>query len=463
MIPPTSWSHRLGYALLFAAPLVFFGFKHRRNDDRLFLPGRTSSGHHQIEAQCSACHTPLSGVAEESCLRCHGESLRARNDSHAPSKFQDPRMADQLAVVDARSCLPCHREHRPEARMRGGVTIATTFCVGCHAEIERERPSHVGFAADGCASAGCHNYHDNRALYRDYLVEHRNDPGLLPRPRVPLVDSAGRRAPFTTAPQPLVPRADVPAQVRGGGDLVGPTVEWTASSHARGGVNCTSCHQSLTGSPHSRAVKGGASGPDWRWTVDDAVCASCHRGEHEGFTAGKHGMRQAVGLTEMTPALARAPMHEEALGRKLRCTSCHSAHRFDRTKAAVESCEGCHDDGHTRAYRQSPHFTAWQRELEGATPEGSGVSCATCHLPRETVRVSGHDAIRVQHNQNGNLRPSDRMVREVCSHCHGVGFALASLADQEMVNRNFRGSPAAVRTGMTLISEGELRHESKRK
>jgi predicted CXXCH cytochrome family protein len=453
-----TWARRGGYALLFAAPLGFFGFQHRNNDDALFLPGRTSDGHHQIEQQCTACHSPLSGVNEESCLRCHGASLRARNDSHAPSKFEDPGRADQLAVVDARSCLPCHREHRAEARVRGSVTVAATFCFDCHQQIASERPSHAGLPADGCASSGCHNYHDNRALYQDFLVKHRKDPPLLARPRIPFLPTGHARPAFSAAPRPVVPEADVPAGVRSQGDVVGPTVEWTASAHARAGANCTACHQSLAAPPGSTALKGGGQ---WQWTVDDVVCASCHGDEQEGFNEGKHGMRQAVGLAAMGPALARAAMRDEASNKRLRCTSCHTAHRFDRMRAAVDSCESCHADDHTRAYRQSPHFTAWQKEQQGVAPEGSGVSCATCHLPRHQVRVAGKEEVRVQHNQNHNLRPNDKMVREVCAHCHGVGFSLAALADPAMVARNFQGAPVAVRTGMSLINEGE--HKDGRK
>jgi hypothetical protein len=48
----------------------------------------------------------------------------------------------------------------------------------------------------------------------------------------------------------------------------------------------------------------------------------------------------------------------------------------------------------------------------------------------------------------------DRMARDVCMHCHGLGFSLESLADRELVERNFIGSPAAgIRTSMTFVKE----------
>jgi hypothetical protein len=124
------------------------------------------------------------------------------------------------------------------------------------------------------------------------------------------------------------------------------------------------------------------------------------------------------------------------------------------------ACEGCHDDPHTLAYRSSPHFTAWQRELAGEAPAGTGVSCATCHMPRQTIRArEGAAGVRVQHDQNGNLRPPDRMAREVCISCQGLSFSLAALADSPLVTRNFRGRPAAPLTGMTLVEKGQV-HEA---
>jgi hypothetical protein len=90
-----------------------------------------------------------------------------------------------VAVVDARRCVACHREHRPRLTRAMGVTIADDHCFYCHADIADERPSHRGFAAEGCASAGCHNYHDNRALYEDFLVKHLDEPETLPQALLP--------------------------------------------------------------------------------------------------------------------------------------------------------------------------------------------------------------------------------------------------------------------------------------
>jgi len=60
-------------------------------------------------------------------------------------------------------------------------------------------------------------------------------------------------------------------------------------------------------------------------------------------------------------------------------------------------------------------------------------------MPRE--KPENGAAVVVQHNQNDNLRPSEKMVRNVCTSCHGVGFSLDSVADPELVRANFAGRP----------------------
>jgi len=144
----------------------------------------------------------------------------------------------------------------------------------------------------------------------------------------------------------------------------------------------------------------------------------------------------------MTPGQARRPMQPDARDRALGCTSCHGAHAFDTRAAAAESCLGCHADEHSRAFEGSPHERLWQAELAGTGAPGSGVSCATCHLPRKTHRQGETSGVRVEHNQNWNLRPNEKMARSVCMNCHGLPFVLDALADPALIARNFTGQPA---------------------
>ena len=58
------------------------------------------------------------------------------------------------------------------------------------------------------------------------------------------------------------------------------------------------------------------------------------------------------------------------------------------------------------------------------------------------AEVQGHERVLVQHNQNANLRPNEKMLREVCQDCHGLPFALDALADPALIRNNFKGAPA---------------------
>jgi predicted CXXCH cytochrome family protein len=380
----------------------------------LFLPGQTSAGHRQIEDRCEVCHVRAFMDAEDfqrACLECHGDELRTAEDSHPRSKFTDPRNADRVAILDARNCITCHAEHTPETTRVMGVTLPGDLCFHCHREIAGERPSHRGAGFDSCATSGCHHFHDNRGLYEDFLRAHLDEPELLPTRAVP-----------ARTPRPASGRAlaeadrDAPAALP---DLARHAREWAASSHARAGVNCSDCHAPARAS--------------WSDRVAPATCGRCHEGEQAGFERGRHGMRVGAGLTPLKVAHAILPMRADAAERELGCASCHSAHVFDPGVAAVEACLRCHADDHSLAYEGSPHA-----RIDAAPGDESRVSCATCHLPRAERRPG---VVEVEHNQNDNLRPSDKMLRTVCMRCHGLGFSIDALADVELIRSNFRGSP----------------------
>jgi len=426
----------IAWILLTACVAAYGGFRLKSQDQTAYLPGPTSNGHHQIEMACASCHTPFNGVTNEACLKCHGEQ-RTAADSHPESKFNDPRNADRVAKLDARKCTTCHAEHWPEGTHREGYTLPIDFCVECHADVGTERPSHEGISFTTCSDAGCHNYHDNRGLWEDYLKKHIGEPKMLAKPEVPV------RNP-TTLPsrhKPLIAKdQDAPRTVSMSVALVS---DWEESSHAKVGINCSGCH-------------GGKNGAAWENKPSLTVCATCHAPEDKGFREGRHGMRVAAGLGPMSPGRARLPMKPEAKDRELGCHSCHGTHKYDTSQAAIYSCLGCHDDEHSKNYLRSPHFKAWEAESSSKSPRGTGVSCATCHMPREKRQNA---PVAVQHNQNDNLRPSDKMVRNVCTSCHGVNFSLDSIADPDLIRQNFDGQP---KTHVASIEMVEKRAQGKR-
>ena len=379
------------------------------------LPGETTHGHYQIELACSACHDASSAasasaddVMNDACVRCHGEQLRDADDTHPARKFNDPVHADLLATLDAQSCLSCHAEHVPERTTAMGLTMPVDYCWHCHQDVGDSRPSHVGMTHDTCATAGCHNYHDNRALYEKFLDNHYGQPDLL---------AEFTRLELTSVAPPAAP----PAAAHPAGLDIAPEIlsDWSADAHAAAGVNCGGCH--------------GGDDVDQPWTdsVSLETCGGCHQRQSGSFVQGRHGMRLSpdlgVELSPMTPAMARLPMHADAAHRELTCNACHSGHRFDTAFAAADACLQCHADDHSLAWRDTAHAGS-----------DVGVTCATCHMPRTE---SDDGTVWVNHNQNTTLRPNETMARQVCLDCHGLEFSLSSLADVDAARSCYAAAP----------------------
>lgn len=404
-------------------------------DKSLYLIGQMTGGHAQFGLQCSSCHAkPFSGKEglQKACLDCHAKELKEADDSHPKSKFTDPRNADRVAKLDARYCVACHVEHKPETSYVMGVTLPPDFCVTCHYDIAEDRPSHKGLEFNTCQSAGCHNFHDNRALYEDFLLKHAADKQMLQsqlllvrnyKAKYRLDQKAGLSADIKPI---LAGREDVPVGLK---QRIKVPANWHKTVHARAGVNCLKCHKATL------------STKDWVDKPQHDVCKHCHKQEHATFLQGKHGIRLGLKLSPMTPAKARISMKKKALHKDLNCNSCHKAHQRNTRYAAVDACLACHDSRHVNNYKKSPHFNLWKKELAEIGRPGTGVSCASCHMPRRKYISAGNDYVWVDHNQNANLRPNEKMIREVCMNCHGLGFSIDSLASEQLIHSNFNGKP----------------------
>jgi len=218
---------------------------------------------------------------------------------------------------------------------------------------------------------------------------------------------------------------------------------WAASKHMTAGVNCMDCHTDETNQP----------GVEWIENPTEKTCYECHDAEVEDFYKGKHGMRLKAELSPMTPAMARIPMHEDAAHKALNCSSCHTSHNYDRQFASYQACIQCHNDEHTQNYENSQHFKTWKNEVAGTREHGSGVSCATCHMP--TVERSGQ--LFVNHNQNGNLTPNEKMLKDTCIQCHGAEFAMSALADSSIITGNFHKKPEKRHPGVQWAAESAIK------
>lgn len=383
----------------------------------VFLPGETTHGHYQIEMKCAACHEPGGSVREQSCRDCHTEELRVARDTHPESKFRDPTKAVLLEKIDARSCIACHTEHAPERTHDMGLTLPADYCFHCHQTIAEERPSHNGLSYDSCSTIGCHNFHDNTALYENFLMKHQAEPDILDSPLLPV------RPDRSVSDSEVALRADefdAFSSRAGDASLI---EDWAESAHAASGVNCSGCHQ-----PDPKK--------EWTDAVSHEACRRCHSSEVDGFLAGRHGMRLSLTLPPLKVRDARLPMRTSAAHRELTCSACHPAHNYDTRTASVDACLTCHDDSHSQAYTQSAHFGLWEAERKGDAPAGSGVSCASCHMPR------GDDGrVLANHNQSFSLRPREKMLRAVCLNCHGMQFSLDALADPQKQSTCYSGKP----------------------
>ncbi|MCC9600669.1 cytochrome c3 family protein [Stieleria sp. JC731] len=428
-----------------------------------WLPGKTTHGHYQIELDCDACHSASnskegptsSDVMQDACIRCHGDQLKDV-DTHPAKKFNDPTNAELLATLDAQNCLSCHAEHVPHQTLAMGLTMPADYCWHCHQDVGDSRPSHQGMAFDSCATAGCHNYHDNSALYEKFLDDHFGQPDQLDVAVTPsrntLASLSGDQLPRKGWSKPAIglDDADFPETTESNPQLLR---DWAETAHAAAGVNCSGCHVT-----QSEAAQNDDSA-SWSDSVAMETCGQCHDKQVDTFLDGKHGMRLAAGLTPMTPDQARLPMNHDAAHRELDCNACHNDHRFDTQFAATDACLQCHNDDHSLAHVQSPHGQLWRDEVLHKGEQGTGVSCATCHMPR----LEGDDGIWVNHDQNANLRPNEKMAREVCLNCHGLEYSLSALADEELIRNGFAGEPSERNKSVEMAHQWFLERAKKRR
>lgn len=429
---------------------------------RIFLPGQTSDGHHQIEMACTSCHTePFGGkeVIQAACTNCHADELKRIKDSHPKKKFTNPRNVETLSKLDARYCITCHTEHKPETTSKMGLTLPKNLCIKCHINIQEERVTHKDLDFNSCSNSGCHNYHDNKALYERFLLKHRDEPTHLKTQTVEKRDLLSFLEETERYPSDQYPIAAlIPEQTDAPQDLLDQYTRHEndfTNKHIIAGVNCSACHQ--RDDPTTQEIT-------WVNKPDYQVCSNCHPAETNGFLESKHGMRLRAGLSAMTPENARLAMKPASHGTAMTCMSCHSAHTFDTQQAATASCLQCHDDEHSNNYLSSPHATLADKEQSGELPANSSVTCSTCHLPR--VWHDNEEEIErvlVDHNQNNTLRPNEKMLRPVCLKCHGLAFSIDALADPALIKNNFNGQPAKHINSIDMAVEAERLHLEKRK
>ena len=220
--------------------------------------------------------------------------------------------------------------------------------------------------------------------------------------------------------------------------------QWQASVHALNDVNCSSCHQD----EKSQTFVSHPTGES---------CQSCHEEAVNTFLLGKHGIRLLEGQSPLQPSMARLPMQPEAMAQPMTCNSCHDVHSVQTVSAATDACLTCHKDTHSLNYQNSKHAELFEADRSLPRPSNESVSCATCHLPRHTVKSGQGMVTHVNHNNTYTLLPRDRMVQEVCMNCHGVEYSYNSIFDDELVEANFDKAPTQEMETFELVRALEAR------
>ena len=180
--PNPFWQIRTAVIAVMVLLVVWFIAAFALDQRLAFLPGTTSQEHRLFEASCSSCHEGFKPVSNDTCMRCHEAEMA--EDAHGAKKFGDPRWAELLQKIDVLTCTACHEEHVP---MFGrGVHLKPDLCMNCHEGIiNGDLASHSGFTPDGCWTAGCHNFHDHRAISTGFLRKNMDQPAMLPKPELP--------------------------------------------------------------------------------------------------------------------------------------------------------------------------------------------------------------------------------------------------------------------------------------
>ena len=162
--------------------VTWFSAAFALDQKQIFLPGETSVGHYLFESSCASCHDGFKPVSNETCMRCHEAEMA--EDVHGTKKFRDPRWAAYRERIDVLTCTACHNEH---VHMFGrGVHLQPDLCMVCHEELTlTQLESHKGFTADGCWTAGCHNFHDHRSISTGFLRQNMDQPAMLPVQELP--------------------------------------------------------------------------------------------------------------------------------------------------------------------------------------------------------------------------------------------------------------------------------------
>ncbi|MBK6908883.1 MAG: class III cytochrome C family protein [Rhodocyclaceae bacterium] len=104
-------------------------------------PGKLIPGHHALEADCFACHAPLTGASSARCITCHEPKDIGRLTTTGKPVLKPLTKTPFHQKLARQDCVACHSDHAGVKRFRQSgrfdhtllPTGARSQCRDCHA------------------------------------------------------------------------------------------------------------------------------------------------------------------------------------------------------------------------------------------------------------------------------------------------------------------------------------------
>ena len=228
-----------------------------------------------------------------------------------------------------------------------------------------------------------------------------------------------------------------------------PTAPWSVE-------DCKGCHEQALGPAFSRTKHAQAN----------LSCATCHPnvGEHARAKAEGRSDGPVPSLKKLTPGAVndtcltchekdrQANWHSTAHDRRnVSCIACHSVHAAKsakallQTRAASETCYGCHKSERAKAQRTSHHpvregkmeCTSCHNPHDGSRPrllqaDTTNELCYTCHTEKRGPFLYEHAPVREEctncHDPHGSNHERLLVAKQpyLCQRCHFSGHGLTA-------------------------------------
>ena len=472
----------------------------------LIMPGPVVSSHAEFEADCAACHAPLSEQSQDRlCIACHvdiGADIDRRKGFHG-----------RLSGPDRRECESCHTEHEgrdfdivalDEASFDHALTDfvlqgahTTTSCDGCHADgkLHREAPTecagchsmddvHAGSLGDDCGA--CHN----ETTWTEATFDHRSTRfPLTGAHAVVSCDSCHRSKDFAEVGQTCndCHSQDDVHKGRNGTQCVDchSTTTWTkltfnhmvvsgfALVGGHKGLDCQSCHRtddfSVAGGSDCNSCHQPDDPHEGRFGAD---CGSCHNTFNWESVLFDHSAETGFTLPPGHRELDCDACHTESLAVALpsECGTCHAADDVHKGQLG-DRCTGCHVSTswtaplwfdhdvssfpllgvHADLACDQCHATAAFHDVSGA--------CVSCHVDEDPHRGSLGEqcddchnpaswrAWQFDHDQQTGFSLTGAHTDLKCSDCHLQSTGHAAVVRDDCNSCHRRDDPHSGRFG----------------